>query len=118
MTPSFKEIAILWKDQKRQYVKPSTYSTYVQLCNSYIIPAFGSDSLPEEPAVQAFANGLLSRGFAVKTVKDTVLVLKMIIRQVDNHTILKHPYNILIYSHLLRFYKKWHLLLKISHYRK
>ena len=80
MTPSFKEIAILWKDQKRQYVKPSTYSTYVQLCNSYIIPAFGSDSLPEEPAVQAFANGLLSRGFAVKTVKDTVLVLKMIIR--------------------------------------
>ena len=80
MTPSFKEIAILWKDQKRQYVKPSTYSTYVQLCNSYIIPTFGSGSLPDEPAVQAFANSLLNRGFVVKTVKDTVLVLKMIIR--------------------------------------
>ena len=80
MTPNFKEIVILWKDQKRQYVKPSTYSTYVQLCNSYILPAFGSGSHPEEPAVQAFATSLLSRGFALKTVKDTILVLKMIIR--------------------------------------
>ncbi len=79
MTTIFKEVALLWKDQKRQYVRPSTYSTYTQLCNSLILPAFGVGPLPDEAAVQSFITDLLNRGFAVKTVKDTVLVLNMII---------------------------------------
>ncbi len=80
MTTIFKEVALLWKDQKRQYVRPSTYATYTQLCNSLILPAFGDGPLPDEAAVQSFITDLLNRGFAVKTVKDTVLVLNMIIR--------------------------------------
>lgn len=80
MTPIFKEVAILWKDQKRQYVRPSTYATYTQLCNSLILPVFGDGPLPDEAAVQSFVTDLLGLGYAVKTVKDTVLVLKMIVR--------------------------------------
>ena len=77
---TFNEVAALWKADKRQYVKKSTYSIYSQLCNSYILPEFGGNPVLNENSIQAFANRLLARGYAIKTVKDTMLVLKMIIR--------------------------------------
>ena len=81
MTPTtFIEQATLWKADKRQYVKKASYAIYSRLCNHLIIPAFRDISVPDEPSIQAFANDLLNRGYAIKTVKDTMLVLKMIIR--------------------------------------
>lgn len=80
MSHRFSQVASLWKEHKRKYVKDSTYATYIVLCNSHILPAFGEGSVPDEPAVQAFVNGLLERGYALKTVKDIVLVLGMIVR--------------------------------------
>lgn len=77
---TFNEVAALWKADKRQYVKKSTYAIYAQLCNAYILPEFGGASALDEDGIQAFANRLLARGYAIKTVKDTMLVLKMIVR--------------------------------------
>ena len=60
-------------------MKESSYAIYVNLINIYILPEFRDDGLSEE-GIQAFANRMLARGYALKTVKDTLLVLKMIVR--------------------------------------
>lgn len=80
MEPSFSKVAALWKEDKRRYVKKSTYAVYSQLCNKCILPYFKDCGKPDEPAVQAFADSMLSEGYAIKTVKDTMLVLNMILR--------------------------------------
>lgn len=77
---SFQEVAARWKADKRLYVKMSTYSVYSQLCNNLIIPYFNGRGEFSEELVQNFVNGLLEHGYAIKTVKDTMLVLKMILR--------------------------------------
>lgn len=74
------EVATAWKAYKRQYVKKSSYSIYALLCNKYILPSLGSATRLDEQSIQSFAADLLSRGFSIKTVRDTMLVLKMIIR--------------------------------------
>ncbi|MBR6346087.1 MAG: site-specific integrase [Bacteroidales bacterium] len=80
MSLSFSQVAALWKADKLQYVKKSTYAVYSQLCNAYILPAFDRHPLLDEDSIQAFANSLLNDGYAIKTVKDTMLVLKMLLR--------------------------------------
>lgn len=77
---SVSQVAALWKADKRQYVKKSTYAIYSRLCNHLILPKLGEMTVLQEPTVQTFANDLLERGYALKTVKDTLLVLKMIHR--------------------------------------
>lgn len=37
-----KDLAILWKKDKRQYVKQSTYSAYALIVENQIIPTFGN----------------------------------------------------------------------------
>lgn len=76
---SFNEVAERWKSDKRKYVKNSTYAVYAQLCNHYVVPFF-SGRRPAEGDVQRFADSMLARGLAVKTVKDSVLVLRMILK--------------------------------------
>ena len=77
---SFTQVATLWKADKRQYVKKASYAIYARLCNHLIMPVFGDVLIPNEETIQSFANSLLERGYAPKTVKDTLLVLKMIIQ--------------------------------------
>lgn len=80
MTPSFQTVATRWKAEKRQWVKPSSYATYVWLLNSYLLPFFSARDSFGEADVQAFVNGQLARGIAPKTIRDTLVVLKMILR--------------------------------------
>jgi len=80
MKRTFTQIASLWKEDKRKYVKTASYAVYLQLCNVYILPVFGARTAFADDDVQAFAEKLLADGYALKTVKDTVLVLKMILR--------------------------------------
>lgn len=75
---TFSQVAALWKADKLQYVKKASYAIYSRLYNHIIQPVFGDGYVPVEADIQAFVNGLLER-YAVKTVKDTMLVLKMII---------------------------------------
>ena len=75
-----REIATAWKEYKRPYVKQSTMAAYVLILENHILPCFGdSDSLHEQ-AVQAFVLQKLENDLSVKTVKDILIVLKMVMK--------------------------------------
>lgn len=75
-----REIATAWKEYKRPYVKQSTMAAYVLILENHVLPCFGdSDSLHEQ-VVQAFVLQKLESGLSVKTVKDILIVLKMVMK--------------------------------------
>ncbi len=76
----FAEIVELWKADKRQYVKRSSYSAYVLLIENHLLPAFGGNCRIEEEDAQAFVFKKLSKGLSQKTVKDILIVLRMILK--------------------------------------
>lgn len=73
-----KDIAVLWKDNKKQFVKESTYSAYCLLLTKHIIPYFGNKEELVEEEVQRFVLDSLASGLSEKTIKDIIVVLKMI----------------------------------------
>lgn len=77
---TFAEVASLWKADKRRYVKKSSYAHYVQHLNKHLMPVFGDKLTIMPNDLQAFADSLLDRGLSIKTVKDSILILKMIHR--------------------------------------
>ena len=77
---NFKSVALAWLSHKKQYVKKSTYATYCILIGSHIIPFLGEKCAVKENDVQDFVNSELERGLSLKTVKDILVVLKMILR--------------------------------------
>ena len=70
----------LWKEDKKQYVKKSSYSAYMLLIENHIIPSFGDKHEVLEPAVQDFVFKKLNEGLSKKTIKDILIVLKMILK--------------------------------------
>lgn len=74
------EIVSLWKTDKKQYVKKSSFSAYMLLLENHIIPAFGSKYEVDEIEVQAFALQKLEQGLSQKTTKDILIVLKMVLK--------------------------------------
>ena len=72
------EMAALWKADKKQYVKESTYSAYALLIANHIDPFFGGKAEFAETDVQDFVLRSLKDGLSEKTVKDIVVVIKMI----------------------------------------
>lgn len=77
---SIREIAILWKEDKRKYVKISTYSAYVLILENHLLPVFGDMSEVEEEKVQNFILLKIQQDLSIKTVKDMLIVLKMIVK--------------------------------------
>lgn len=74
------EIAEAWKMHKKQYVKKSSFFAYVLLMEYHILPLFGSLHTIEEAEVQSFVLQKLEQGLSQKTVKDILIVLKMILK--------------------------------------
>ena len=72
------EVAALWKKDKQQYVKQSTIAAYALILENHILPVFGDKVQLMETDVQAFALKKLQDGLSQKTVKDVLIVLKMI----------------------------------------
>lgn len=72
------EVAALWKKDKQQYVKQSTIAAYALILENHILPVFGDKVQLAETDVQAFALMKLQDGLSQKTVKDILIVLKMI----------------------------------------
>ncbi len=68
----FSKIVALWKEDKKQYVKRSTFAAYTLLIENHILPSFGEMALVEEQK--------LNEGLSHKTIKDILIVLKMILR--------------------------------------
>lgn len=74
------EIIELWKIEKVLYVKKSTYSAYLLLLENHISPYFGELDDVDEKDVQIFALNKLAGGLSTKTVKDLIIVIKMILK--------------------------------------
>jgi len=77
---NFKSVALAWLSHKKQYVKKSTIAVYSILVQSHLIPVFGEREDIGDEDVQDFVNSELERGLSLKTVKDILVVLKMILR--------------------------------------
>lgn len=78
---TFREISILWKEEKRKYVKLSTVSVYSIILENHLLSAFGDKTKAiEEVDVQGFVLDKLNVGLSQKTVKDFMIVLKMVYR--------------------------------------
>lgn len=75
-----REIAAAWKEYKRPYVKKSTMAAYVLILENHVLPYFGDGDSLHEQEVQAFVLQKLERGLSVKTVKDILIVLKMVMK--------------------------------------
>ena len=77
---SLYDISNLWKDEKKQFVKKSTFSAYVLLIENHLLPAFGNHLSISESEVQEFVMKKIEGGLSQKSVKDIMIVLKMLLR--------------------------------------
>ena len=77
---NFYEISNLWKEDKRNYIKKSSYSAYLLLLENHLLPFFGKKTKIEEKDVQQFVLSKLNDGLSQKSIKDIIIVLKMIVK--------------------------------------
>ena len=85
---TFSKVAELWKADKKQYVKKSTYAAYCLLIQSHLLPDLGEKEDIREEDVQGLVNRKLESGLSQKTVRDILVVLKMILRYGAKHGLL------------------------------
>jgi len=89
------QVIELWKTDKKQYVKKSTYSAYLLLIENHLNPVFGGKIKVEEADVQAFVFKKLDEGLSQKSVKDILIVLKMALKfGTKNKWIEYHPFDV------------------------
>ena len=74
------EVIVLWKADKKNYVKKSTFSAYVLLIENHLLPSFGNQYEIQEADVQTFVLQKLEAGLSQKTIKDILIVLKMVLK--------------------------------------
>ncbi|KMQ64566.1 integrase [Chryseobacterium angstadtii] len=89
------EVISLWIIDKKQYVKRSSLSAYVLLIENHLEPSFGNKYRIEESDVQTFVFKKLELGLSQKTIKDILIVLKMILKFGDKNKWLEYkPFEI------------------------
>ena len=92
---TIKEIVSLWKSDKKNYVKKSTFSAYVLLIENHLLPTFGDKQEVQEADVQDFVLQKLASGLSQKTIKDILIVLKMVLKfGAKNKWIIYEPFEI------------------------
>lgn len=74
------QIADLWKEEKKQFVKKSTFAAYSLIVETHLQPAFGNLTAVTEKDVQDFVLQKLNGGLSQKTIKDMLIVLRMILK--------------------------------------
>lgn len=77
---NIRQIADLWKEEKRQFVKKSTFAAYSLIVETHLQPAFGNLTAITEKDVQDFVLQKLNGGLSQKTIKDMLIVLRMILK--------------------------------------
>lgn len=77
---TIREIASAWKADKQLYVKRSTFAAYTLILENHLIPYFGDMDSLSEKTVQEFVLQKLNAGLNIKTVKDILIVLKMVMK--------------------------------------
>lgn len=86
---NFYEVANLWKEDKRQYIKKSSYSVYLLLLENHLLPYFGKKTEIIEKDVQQFVLLKINDGLSQKSIKDMIIVLKMIVKFGVKHKLLE-----------------------------
>ena len=86
---NFYEVANLWKEDKRQYIKKSSYSAYLLLLENHLLPYFGKKTEIIEKDVQQFVLLKINDGLSQKSIKDMIIVLKMIVKFGVKHKLLE-----------------------------
>lgn len=77
---TIREVSELWKHDKRMFVKSSTIAVYTLHLENHLLPKFGNKKTLQEQEVQDFVLECLRKGLSLKTVKDMLIVLKMVIK--------------------------------------
>ncbi len=72
------EVARMWAEDKKKYVKFSTFSAYEVILTHHILPEFSGRTMLSEDDVQEFVLNKLRGGLSPKTVKDILMVLRMV----------------------------------------
>ena len=75
---TFRFVYSEWEKEKRNDVKASSLATYVTNADKHLIPTFGDMTMITEPDVRDFVNDKLTAGLSVSTVRDLLVVLRMI----------------------------------------
>lgn len=73
------EIFYDWLEIKRHTVKESTLATYVIIAERHILPRFGLSTDVSEAEAQSFVVTLCRCGLSPRTVRDVMLVMRMIV---------------------------------------
>lgn len=81
----FEDLAELWLADKKQYVKRSTYAAYSLLVKNHLLGYFSSFADFSENSIQEFVMNKLNYGLSQKSVKDMLVVLKMILNYGSRH---------------------------------
>ena len=87
---TFEEVARLWQEDKRLYVKRSTYAAYVLLLDNHLIPSFGQERDVTETKVQDFVLRKLDCGLSQKSVRDMLVVLRMVLKYAVKNGLMEH----------------------------
>lgn len=74
------QITNLWKEEKKQFVKKSTFAAYSLIVATHLLPTFGNLEIITEKDVQDFVLNKLGEGLSHKTIKDMLIVLRMILK--------------------------------------
>ncbi|MCU7613915.1 site-specific integrase [Chryseobacterium sp. GMJ5] len=77
---TFAQIVEIWKKDKQLYVKKSSFSAYVLLLENHLLPKFAEVNSIEEEEVQQFVFQKLEQGLSQKSIKDVLIVLKMVMK--------------------------------------
>ena len=80
MQKTFQELAQLWSETKRPFVKYSTICAYRLTLRTHLLPRFGQMTQIEEKEVQGFIIDKVRAGLAKKTVRDIIAVLRSIVK--------------------------------------
>ena len=88
---TFREVADLWKENKRCMVKHSTFCAYMLILKTHILPKFGDTAFITESAAQQFALDKLNSGLSRKSVHDIMAVLKAVAKYCAKHSIFDLP---------------------------
>ena len=80
---NFREIAEQWKNQKKDLVKRSTIAAYTLILEKHLLTYFETKN-PNQETVQEFVDSKIKDGLSKKSVKDILVVLKMILKYAAN----------------------------------
>ena len=82
---TYSEAYTKWYAYKRRMVKESTVAAYALVHRNHLQPSFGDTDVPaiRRKDVQAFVYAKLDSGLSVKSVRDMLIVLKMVLRWVS-----------------------------------